>query len=1606
MPCKAEKRLESFKKELKEKGVFLRPDDVKTYLETFKEMEKEREVNTQPKPKKSKAKAKTNKTKEKGTTDPTKSDNTVEPINIHFREFMFETSARSAIKEMLGLDSNQMAMLKRIYINKASGKPLTKKQQELFEYVESRGLKVRSDVLEGSELNTPNVLETKFNSKTLRWDISEQLINVKTWDDVRNILANLISIEKDSNNSIKGRHQLYAMVDLYENMGLPLEPFTFKIVKENGTRAGNWNYEALTGSYTIFINSNINSSVKGKADNFIHEITHHLTGLQLVKNPELLSEIDDIRKYTIDYLKKNNPKALEESKFMYALNAKKTDDPSDPNYFKNALEFVAEATTNPNTVRLLKSIPARGGKSVFDKVISTLRKLFNKESVPENLFEEMLEKTLAIASMNPNGDMLISDMDISLDDEVHTKESSVVNMAKDFSAVFNNLLGKDAEEGRLKDVDRTFVTHAAALNKQIEALFLKTAPSYTLDVTVEESTEKESKLEQEAAFKNGTFNLVNNPDNRTTSYSETWLTETLRSLAKDFYKANPRKFNKIKKLRSLMYDRFDYSLFLHKANDGTGEFTKEEINTAKKRFDTVFAKEGDITDFFAEVMGNSILLNAANQSILEDSQRDKDMSEIFSDIISSPLTGKESNAMLENMMKHYVDLKNRELEGDPLIPRKYEEKEGIVGLSSSLINTTYDTFEKVVDVLRSIGIPVNSVLVKAIKKLLEWRDDLFDTVKRGSSSEIALQMSKLPVIRQTIKSNILQSLFRSMFTDTARGDYRDFYKMFRQSKQVVNKVVLDSKSSIKHIIGESSLHHSDNQEMNTEFTDKVFNTGLYRYFKEFVDNDYLFDQNKLTKDLEDLEKKALWIVGNDSVMMHHLDALAKYSIDGEAHIRNQQINVDNIVRGLYDPETVPLRLSSENLDLLDRYVAMKVMKMSDLENIRNGITHENYQEVIELSEAFKKIYNRVVSGFRKGKNKKTALSIPYNFKEVERDANEYRIDLVRHGEEGLLEKFKTTIIDKTPIIINGIKYYKAKRLDIDIPYDEGIIKLTNIKQQGLSLRGLIHQELRRDGKVITQKKLEAKTSAVMRLLKGGKDLSKLINFQDKLIPIYSEFGDIEDYVLPLSKKDKETHLNETPNLLDTIPKSIAKLKNIEISKLNNKKAIDLLLAYYDENPEDDYITIGSKSFDEEDKQSWDLLPLDVKNYIYETTGSSVLHIPKTVANQVLGFKTASISNASVFGKTLKNKTNRDTLIYAERIVKDTLSYFKGILIKFNPSIGIGNTISNMFIAGMYGVSPSKYYTEFTKNWNLLRDYENTSQQLSKLRVFKSMGRDVQNQIDTLQKKLDSSEFKSIVDDGQFTPLIDDMDEGGVSIFGNKLNEHIMTVRDSDGEYTEEFKKEVKREAIRRIREEGDTRDLDTIVEEVSFELEDKTHVNGKVADVFKFMFGLKGSSSEEVAARFVAYGDTLTRQIIYNKRMTEISNKNKEEGKEVDVTEDQRQDLLNELDQLLVNYSYLSNKYQSWAESVGGLFFLKYLLKARKGYQMLWQRLPLVATLGELMQDLTVDISDPTDSMPIDLLGAIENRVQTDNPLEIVWNVATPSVQMPITDFQVNSLYK
>lgn len=1121
--------------------------------------------------------------------------------------------------------------------------------------------------------------------------------------------------------------------------------------------------------------------------------------------------------------------------------------------------------------------------------------------------------------------------------------------------------------------------------------------------------------------------VFHNPINKSSAVSEVFLHEVIHTFVKKALSLNPSLGVQLKRLRAEANKTLNYSIFLQsasmsaKAKGETKSFTEKEIEEAKHRFEYVFNENSDIEEFFAYSMSNSFVHNAVKDMKVERVKATKsketngilrmfeDITNALSNAISTSASSElHGNAVLMSTMNSIVNFH------DGITNESSFRKTYYLDALPDFFNKPIDTLSKFLDLINDLKVKLNKKTIKMMGKLFSKYDKLINSKKVDKFKRYLDLISDLPIVSKMVKGVAIRNLFNQITMDTVDGKFSQFHTDFRKFNNIINKVVKDIKVEARNQIQDLKVMTPEYIE-EAETYDKLLRNGSV----EHLDNVTI--DNEVTK--ESINARLGVLKGKlrnvlDDAQFAQLEGLSTLIDTRVSTVPLQQINTNNILNRFHDKSSKATDLefneAIETLEYMDELVSL-----TSLDNTFDDTSLKSLNKILnddelkaDLLENHKFLhntfYNRHVNPYSRTQETIMEYSIiPQTYYKEDNLTGKYTITLYDEDALKYLNKYNITILNKDdPILINGVKHYKVKFTDISPTRDEGSLSVIGYGTDGISLskyilNQLIKKQTRSSSKLNVNKKL---TGILKSLEKNPKQFTTSKNFNIKYaIPKYNKSGELIDFILPLSNTDVISDMAVETGIQATLPYSVSRLNNISLSYTTNRRVIDSLINYETEYGTDDSIAVSQRTSDAIGLELWEMLSHDTKEYLKNVHSRDGFNVPRDIANLIIGSRTSSLVNLipNVKGSKAVLSSFRTTVKFTEKIVGDMLGVVKNWLVLFNPDIVSGNIYSNMNMLSTEGISNVMYVKGMKEGWVQLNDYTRLNKKLVSLQLKKNKGLNVDQSIRALKKQLNEHSFNALLKDGQFTPLIDDLDTESTTYIGGKID---TLFKLTDSQITAEAKRLTKIDIDTYKKGNMEVPSYSTLFKRNKKKLKRKNKKKLPIAidKARSVLYGLKGSSAYKLATKVVMYSDTIAKNILLEKLVADLK---KEKQRDLTVAEHNR--LLRRVSEIFINYSYPTSGIQMWMEKVFGLHFQKYFYAVGKGYKHIIKSKPVDVAEQQAIQALTFDTPDPIDTYigKTDLVDKFANRWKLDDMGDVVSDLVTPNILDPF-DFNLNSLFK
>ena len=510
----------------------------------------------------------------------------------------------------------------------------------------------------------------------------------------------------------------------------------------------------------------------------------------------------------------------------------------------------------------------------------------------------------------------------------------------------------------------------------------------------------------------------------------------------------------------------------------------------------------------------------------------------------------------------------------------------------------------------------------------------------------------------------------------------------------------------------------------------------------------------------------------------------------------------------------------------------------------------------------------------------------------------------------------------------GKKIYLVVGKNLESAYSEGLMKTVQLKNEGDSVRRLLLDTI--DG--ISEEGIQ---DAISLIESGSVDNGW------RMIPERDGNGRIYDYRVRLPNDVKSAYLGADNDIISTIAVTSSNFLHKEEAMSSNRKNLKYMNELYDSYKNDKrykFIEISEKSKGKE-KEYWDLIPYYLKNEIKKGPNKGRLYVEQSMLVNYFGYKDV---NAADFA-WIKNKANRRVVAkYIQEMAIEIVKRWKKETVPFSVKTVAGNNTSNMVVALqlMKNKNPLNYLKQYSKFWMLLNEYQADRAEFFKLTTMRAAGEDVDaKKIAGLERKMEQNLVHPLVKDGQYTSMLEDMSSDQFENVG-----HI----------------EAKIKAL--------------------LAHEDKDKVRSGVKMLFDTLYITQDSKMHDSIMKMTTYADAINKLII----LYDMA----ENSKEKVIT----QEMLNYMDSMHVNYSYLDNRWIKFANDLGGLVFTKYLFRVLPAVLRMAQKKAATMAVTEGIQLATgVDIPLPLDQFVYNPISGGFRHVGL-NPLDVAIENISPTL--------------
>lgn len=1206
-------------------------------------------------------------------------------------------------------------------------------------------------------------------------------------------------------------------------------------------------------------------------------------------------------------------------------------------------EFIAEALSNPVMIEYFNNMPTKYSGSrltyLFETLVNELLGMlgFTKnDSVYQHVmdgFTAMLEyqfndKIIADSKKDTMG----SDKDANIGQSANDVEEMGfdVDLGQNLVDIFVDWYQNDMDTGVIASDKRgifdayvmtaeeftksgTKLNEFEMLQKQVLDTYMETMTDLdTGNMSVDMFTNATEQTAGSINLKTRELKVRWNKASRLTSTSEVLLHEVNHAMSHHVFKDNVQLRRLAEDLRNTALDAgLDYKVFL----DGIDKPTADEIEIAKMKYEYTFDKTANVEEFYAYATTNERVYNAIKNleiktPLIKDMELEAGKKQPFRIVL---------NKLIKAVNEIWRMMSGRGVRGGQIIADMVTT---IARLDAEMQQTKVrDSMQD--ETLSAYAASKMNELDEKVKPIVDKVTTWSDKLQNMGAGKLSKHIAKIPVLNELMETGIAQYLWRTVTQDTTKDGVADMYMVFRHSKQVVEKHTADIRNGVKMYATEL---YKDVDERTKNSVTKLLLEADGAQFEVDDLKELLNDDTKIADEINSTiqEIKSSMVSGKiDRETMSQIDGLAEYMVKGTASKVDQQMNAYNIAHGVHIPEYKSVKPRMD-VKLVDRLVSLKALQMIDdvhKTNIKQLLEQDNGKDIIEKT---RNMYRGYIDSMREDATIDGYDPVPKGYTKPANGLLRYELvpeDQIRAQQSVLMK-----LVENKPYMrLDGQDYYLMTGKVKSVGFTEGAIGLISHTTEGIPVSAL----MRKQNDILTKKKgrltdqeLRKRTDKIIESIAKGETRGLEMLEGKTLVPVYNHAKEIVDYRVQLNKLEQEIHLpDRETELEDVLSSTFSRSVKTTLTASENKNVVDTIIKNSAqgvlENP-DDYVLV--EEYTEEDRLNgvkrerrhdrWNTLPDHTKDYIFKRTRNKGILIHKDFVELMTGEKDMTIGNFAAFGFEMKqHPVARARLMALESYIVELLGYLKQEMIVLNGSVLIGNQVSNAMVAMNHGINPIKYVKKFKERWQQLNDYNEKVQMLTQLEVEQKAGEKVDNKIAQLKKQLEGNIWDELVKDGQYTALVEDINTDA------KMNGQLATML-NDQLGKSDFGK-----MIRNVR--------------------DALHID-------------RSGSFYATMLKTVHYGDAITRQIVKEELEAKAI------ARDGELTDKNKRQILNYLDQLLVNYGYIPNRWWGYADRVLGLLFMKYYLNQPKAIISVIRGNPTKTLLMQGAQKVTgLDFADP-----------------------------------------------
>lgn len=306
--------------------------------------------------------------------------------------------------------------------------------------------------------------------------------------------------------------------------------------------------------------------------------------------------------------------------------------------------------------------------------------------------------------------------------------------------------------------------------------------------------------------------------------------------------------------------------------------------------------------------------------------------------------------------------------------------------------------------------------------------------------------------------------------------------------------------------------------------------------------------------------------------------------------------------------------------------------------------------------------------------------------------------------------------------------------------------------------------------------------------------------QEPLLPVYDPQGNILAYERPLAPA-MISLLNKNTDIMHMTGVWNGRQVEEQLAMAFNNQLVDNLSDIWNagRKEKDQFVDI-SKSNDPIHKDTWKIIPQDVKNYINEKFGRDGFMIRKDMINNAIGYRQASIGDAWTGNSRINEETQKTvrniamgifggdkafkTLVQGERMLQHLVGEAKNLIVVKSLIVPLANAVANVYQLMIRGIPLSIIGKSFAGKTAEINSYVERRKEQIKLQADLRAAegskdivaqRKLSNRIASIEDSFKRMSIYPLIKAGEFSMVADgglDNDDLRISNFIDKITGYI------------------------------------------------------------------------------------------------------------------------------------------------------------------------------------------------------------------------------------------